>query len=225
MLSGTASIIGGTTDSFTGKKNQGVLTLNNGDYAVSDIFTFIPNSNPIAIISTTIQGNPSFYYRTLSTDFAQSAATASTPAPVNNGAWMAYNEAFNLTSGTPVFIQLIVANNNATQAQISHALLNWNGTYTIFGTVSGAIQSGVTVNLTGTNSTSTTTASDGTYSFAGLSSGSYTITPSLSGYTFSHSTLTPTISSAYITGENFTSSAVVASGSSGFVGSFSGTVQ
>jgi hypothetical protein len=225
LLSGSTSIVGGTTDSFTGKKNQGVLTLNNGDYAVSDVFAIIPNSNSIAIIPIIIQGNPSFYYRTLSTEFAQSASTASTPAPVNNGAWTAYSGVFNLTSGTPIFIQLKVVNNNATQAQISQASLKWNGTYSISGTVSGAVQSGVTVNLTGTSSASTTTASDGTYSFTGLSAGSYTITPGKTGYTFSPTTFSPIITTANITGGNFTASAVVASSSSGVAGSFSGTVQ
>lgn len=77
-------------------------------------------------------------------------------------------------------------------------------TYTISGTISGAVQSGVTVACTG--QTSTTTAGDGTYSFAGLSAGSYTVTPSKTGYTFSPFVLTPTISNADITGENFTSS-------------------
>ena len=98
-------------------------------------------------------------------------------------------------------------------------------TYTISGTISGAVQSGVTVTLTGTSSASTTTASDGTYSFTGLSAGSYTITPGKTGYTFSPTSLSPTITASNITRENFTDSAVVASGSAGVVGSFSGTVQ
>lgn len=98
-------------------------------------------------------------------------------------------------------------------------------TYSIAGTISGAVQSGVTINLTGTSSASTTIASDGTYSFAGLAAGSYTITPSKTGYTFSPASLSPTITTANVTGENFTASAVVASGSVGVVGSFSGTVH
>ena len=98
-------------------------------------------------------------------------------------------------------------------------------TYTISGTISGAVQSGVTITLTGAASASTTTASDGTYNFTGLSAGSYTITPLMSGYTFSPAILNPTITTAKITGGNFTASAVVASGSAGVAGSFAGTVQ
>ncbi len=58
-------------------------------------------------------------------------------------------------------------------------------TYSISGTVSGAIAAGVTMNLTGAATATTTTATGGTYTFAGLANGSYTVTPSLSGYTFS----------------------------------------
>jgi len=60
-----------------------------------------------------------------------------------------------------------------------------NNSYTISGqvTLSGAGLSGVTVPLS-TGPTATTTGS-GNYSFTNLPSGSYTVTPSLSGYSFS----------------------------------------
>ena len=74
------------------------------------------------------------------------------------------------------------------------------------GTGTGVVQSGVTMTLTGASSASTTTASDGTYAFAGLRSGSYTITPSMTGYTFSPTSISATISSSNLPGENFTSS-------------------
>jgi hypothetical protein len=59
-------------------------------------------------------------------------------------------------------------------------------TYTIGGqiTLSGTGLSGVTVALSGTSTATTTTSSAGAYSFAGLVAGTYTITPSRSGYTF-----------------------------------------
>ena len=205
--SGNSSIVGGTSDSVLGHLNGGVLTLANGDYAVSDVVSFLPNSNNISITATTSQGTPVIYYRTSTSNFVRSSGTAGTYGTVNNGAWTTYTGAFSLTAGTAQFIQIKIANASATQLQVSQATLNWNTvatTYTISGTVSGAVQTGVTVACTG--QTSTTTASDGTYSFTGLSAGSYTLTPSKTGYTFSPASLSPTISSSNLPGENFTAS-------------------
>jgi hypothetical protein len=59
-------------------------------------------------------------------------------------------------------------------------------TYTISGkvTLNGSGQSGVAVALTGSASNSTMTDGSGNYSFTGLVTGNYTLTPSKSGYTF-----------------------------------------
>jgi hypothetical protein len=60
-------------------------------------------------------------------------------------------------------------------------------TVTLSGTVvdPGALPlAGVTLSLTGTVTSTTTTAADGTYSFAGLPNGSYTVTPSVPGRAF-----------------------------------------
>ena len=63
----------------------------------------------------------------------------------------------------------------------------------ITGTVSGTGSSGVVITLSGDKSTSTTTDSSGNYSFAGLGNGSYTVTPSLAGYTFNPTSTTVSI--------------------------------
>lgn len=59
-------------------------------------------------------------------------------------------------------------------------------TYSISGqiTTDGTGLSGVTMGLSGTSTGTTTTDSNGNYSFASLSNGSYTVKPSLSGYSF-----------------------------------------
>ena len=93
-------------------------------------------------------------------------------------------------------------------------------TYSISGTVSGAVASGVTVTLSGAGTGTTTTAANGTYTFSGLAPGNYTVTPSASGYTFSPTSTAVAISTANVTGTNFTSSAVVAA-----TYSISGTVS
>ncbi|MGD0280779.1 MAG: 6-bladed beta-propeller [Dissulfurispiraceae bacterium] len=79
-------------------------------------------------------------------------------------------------------------------------------TYSISGTVNTAGRaaiSGVTVALSGTATGTTTTDSKGNYSFTGLYAGSYTITPSLSGYTFTPATIGLSVSSGSATNENF----------------------
>jgi len=83
---------------------------------------------------------------------------------------------------------------------------------TISGTVSGAWGSGVTITLSGgpTSKPNATTDSSGFYSFAGLAGGSYTVTPSLTGYTYSPSApVVPT--SLSTTPQNFVATPVMAS--------------
>ncbi len=81
-------------------------------------------------------------------------------------------------------------------------------TYTVSGAVSGNIKSGVTVKLTGDSTKNTSTSSDGSYSFAGLFTGSYTVKPSKSGYTFAPSKTNISIKDADKSGINFSSTVV-----------------
>jgi uncharacterized protein (TIGR03437 family) len=62
--------------------------------------------------------------------------------------------------------------------------------YSISGQVTSAgnALSGVTINLSGSKTASTTSDSGGNYSFTGLASGNYTVTPSLRGYAFTPAT-------------------------------------
>ncbi len=82
-------------------------------------------------------------------------------------------------------------------------------TYSISGTVTynSTGLSGVTVSLSGTSSGSTTTDTSGNYSFSNLNNGSYTVTPTKSGYSFSPTSQNVTISSNNVTGVNFTATA------------------
>jgi hypothetical protein len=77
-------------------------------------------------------------------------------------------------------------------------------TYSIMGIVSGAPQ-GTKVTLSGSAAATTTTNSIGFYQFTGLSSsGSYLVTASLSGYTFSPATRSVMIVNANATNQDFT---------------------
>jgi len=63
---------------------------------------------------------------------------------------------------------------------------------------------GATVSWSGTASGSTTADGSGNYTIPNLVNGSYTITPSLTGYTFSPTSANETVNGSNITGVNFT---------------------
>ncbi len=64
---------------------------------------------------------------------------------------------------------------------------------------------GVTVKLTGASTRTATTDLSGNYTFTGLSYGNYTVTPGLTGYSFTPTNRAVTISGASVTGQDFTS--------------------
>ncbi|MBI3610121.1 MAG: carboxypeptidase regulatory-like domain-containing protein [Nitrospirae bacterium] len=90
-------------------------------------------------------------------------------------------------------------------------------TYLISGTVtaSGTGLSGVTMTLTGAASSTAMTDANGNYSFSSLADGSYTVTPSLAGDTFSPVNQAVTVNGADVTGVNFTATAVGGGGAGG----------
>jgi hypothetical protein len=79
--------------------------------------------------------------------------------------------------------------------------------------------SGATVTLSGTTSAMAAANSSGTYSFTGLAAGTYAVTPSNAGFTFSPTTQSATITTTNITGLNFTATAQTAA-----TASISGTI-
>jgi hypothetical protein len=86
-------------------------------------------------------------------------------------------------------------------------------TYTLSGTISPAVSggpsgAGAVVTLSGASSGTATADSSGNYSFSGLANGSYTVTPNKTGYTFTPSSQTVSISGANLPGTNFTIQAI-----------------
>ena len=83
-------------------------------------------------------------------------------------------------------------------------------TYSISGrvTLNGSGLSGVTITLTGSGSTSTITNSSGNYSFSNAANGSYTVTPYMTGYTFSPANKTANVSGVNVTVPDFVATAV-----------------
>ncbi|HEY6908943.1 MAG TPA: carboxypeptidase regulatory-like domain-containing protein [Myxococcales bacterium] len=82
-------------------------------------------------------------------------------------------------------------------------------TYSISGAVSGAVAAGATVTLSGASSATTVSSATGAYTFGGLQNGAYTVTPSLSGYTFTPASTPVTISGKDVAAINFASAAVL----------------
>src|ERR1700738_4724170 len=82
-------------------------------------------------------------------------------------------------------------------------------TYNISGMISPvAGGNGATVTLSGAASATTTANSSGNYTFSGLANGTYAVTPSRTGYTFSPVAQSVTLNGANVTGLNFTATAV-----------------
>ena len=77
-------------------------------------------------------------------------------------------------------------------------------TWSVSGTVTTSAGVGIAGVTVGTGSSSTTTNSGGAYTLGGLANGSYTLTPSLPGYTFSPANRSVTITGANVVGQNFT---------------------
>jgi len=77
--------------------------------------------------------------------------------------------------------------------------------FNISGKVTGDVISGVTITLSGAGSGTATTDASGNYTFTDLADGVYSITPSLTGYTFSPVSRTVTVNSEDIGANNFIS--------------------
>ena len=89
---------------------------------------------------------------------------------------------------------------NVSAAAAKSVTIGGTTTYSISGSAGTA---GATVS---TGSVSATSDASGSYTLAGLSAGTYTVTPSKSGCTFTPASASVTITSASVTGKNFTAS-------------------
>ena len=91
-------------------------------------------------------------------------------------------------------------NFTATPAGLTHSI---SGTILVSGSTPSTGLAGATVSIFGTSSTAITDV-NGNYLFTGLADGSYTLTPSMSGYTFMPTSRTLTLSGTNSTGNDFT---------------------
>jgi xanthomonalisin len=80
-------------------------------------------------------------------------------------------------------------------------------TYAVSGTITTSAGTGLGGVTVSTGTVSTTTGSGGTFTLSSLANGSYTITPSLSGYSFSPTSRSVTVSGGNVGSQNFTATA------------------
>lgn len=81
-------------------------------------------------------------------------------------------------------------------------------TYTLSGAITPtAGGSGATITLSGAATATVTGNGSGAFSFSGLADGTYTLTPTHTGYTFSPTSQNATVTAANVTGINFTATA------------------
>jgi hypothetical protein len=97
----------------------------------------------------------------------------------------------------------VTVNNDNPTVDIFTSTVTPEPTYSISGKVSGGIAEGVTIQLTGKATTSTTTLADGTYTISGLYNGNYTVTPYMDGYTFNPTSTAVAVNGADQSGKDF----------------------
>jgi uncharacterized protein (TIGR03437 family) len=108
-------------------------------------------------------------------------------------------------SFSPASQSLTLSGANLSALNFTATAQTWN----LSGTISpSSASSGASVKLGGASSATVTANSSGVYTFNGLVNGTYTVTPSKSGYTFSPTSQTVTVSSASLTAINFTAQSV-----------------
>ena len=86
-------------------------------------------------------------------------------------------------------------------------------TFSISGNISGTGGAGASVDLSGAATGSTVADASGNFSFSGVANGSYTVTPSKTGFTFTPSNSPVVVSGANVTGVTFSATASSASAS------------
>ena len=89
----------------------------------------------------------------------------------------------------------------------ANATANFSTLFSLSGTISGT--GGATVHLTGTSTATATADSNGNYGFTGLPNGTYTVTPTKPGFSFSPTSQTVSSNGTALTGVNFTATASI----------------
>lgn len=227
----TVSLSGGTSAVTTTdvSGNYSFTGLGNGSYTVTPSkngFTFNP-ANQLVIVSSANVTSVNF----TATALTWGISGAISPAASANGTTITLSGAASAVTTTDVsgnytFTGLSngsyivtpsktgyvftppaqpVSISGSTVTAVNFTIQPLQNTWAISGMINGGGQA--TVVLSGASSATTTTDPSGNYSFAGLANGSYTVTPSESGFIFKPTNQTVTINGANAPGINFTATA------------------
>ena len=235
-LSATGS---GATVALTGAMTQTVTADASGNYSFSSLtsgsytvtptktgFLFTPASQAVTISSSSI-ANVNF-----SAAQTFSISGTITPATSGSGATVTLSGSASATttadaSGNYSFSGVVNGNYTVTPSKQAFTFSPASQSVTVSGANVGSLNftatqqgfsisgnlsangAGATVALTGAASASTTADASGNYSFAGLANGTYTITPTKSGFTFTPASQNATISGSNVAGLNFTAQGIV----------------
>ena len=129
-------------------------------------------------------------------------------APVGDTYWVQMQSGPTAVSGSRVTLNDTAPTTdryNLSICEVLPAVTGGTQTWSISGTISpAATGSGATVTLSGAASATTTADGAGNFSLTGLANGSYTVTPSKAGYTFTPASRAATVNGANVTAVSFT---------------------
>jgi hypothetical protein len=230
------SIVDGSY-SFTG--------LANGSYTVTPAlngYTFTPASRSVTVaganvaavnftataLTYTISGNSGIANATIV--LTGSANRTATSAADGSYSFNGLTNGFYTVTPSSGGYTFTPASRSMTVAGANITVPAFTATYVGFNISGNSGFAGATVTLSGVANRTTTSAADGSYSFTGLSNGSYTVAPALIGYTFTPASRNITTAGADISVPAFTATYVgySVSGNAGIVGAIvtlSGTAR
>lgn len=183
-----------------------VVVVNGADVTVDPFAATSIGSTPTYTISGTVTG-ASDVILTLTGDKTGAVATHpdgtySFPA-VENGSYTVVPSKTGGYAFNPISSAVTVSGADIKDINFAATYIGSKPTYTISGTVTGAVPKGVKITLIGDETGSVATISDGTYSFPPVMNGTYTVVPWMPGYTFSPISRVVVVNGADVTVPNF----------------------
>lgn len=228
VTAGVLVSLGGDADAVTVTATDGSYSfpgLANGTYTVTPALTgyvFGPKEASVTILGASVTGVDFLAIAahtiagTISGDVLEgvtvtlSGAASGTATTDAAGAYAFYdlpNGSYVVTPSLegytfdPQFLPVTLAGASVTNANFVSTLVP---TYSVYGTVSGAVLSGVTLTLSGAATGTATTDLTGAYVFTGLLNGSYMVIPSYAGYSFTPASRAFRVNDADVPAQNFT---------------------